>query len=242
MPVAKSKQAKVVTIRFVGIIVGFAFGILITAQWRSLPLRVSNPIAPYSSLKETRDELYLEQKQLRQEIADLQNSIAKIQKDNANVTLSSSELSVLNTKKAQAGLTKINGIGVIISYDDSKTALIPNNESVVHAADLRDTVNLLWQSGAEAISVNSQRIVVGTAIDCIGNTILVNNTRIGNPFRIEAVGDQNLMHDNLTSSAYLAQIHERKKSQGLVFDIEKNNNITVPAFDGSFEVKTEKVL
>lgn len=236
-----TKKAKLIAMRSFLTVLGVFFGVLISAQMNSIPERVTNPIAPYASLKETKESLYQEQLELKAEIKNLQESIQKIQKDSENIALTKGELEDLKNEKAKAGLTKINGPGVIITLDDSKASVV-SEDSIVHAADLRDIINLLWGSGAEAISINGQRIVVNTAIDCIVNTILVNDTRISTPFNIEAIGDQSQMYNNLISPLLLTNIHERSKNQGLIFNLTKNNDITVPIFDGSFEVKTEKVV
>lgn len=216
---------------------GLMIGVLIAAQWRSLPVRVSNPIAPYSSLKETKEALYEEQDQLKSEIKDLQLQIERAQKDSEDIGLSKQQISELNYKKAQAGLTKLNGAGLIITYDDSSYGSL-SADSIVHAGDLRDTVNALWGAGAEGISINGQRIVTNTAIDCIVNTILVNNTRISNPFRIEAIGNPDELYSQISNPRILTSVHDRKRDQGLIFEISKNQDITLPVYDGSFEVKT----
>lgn len=235
------KKTRSIALRSVLMIIGIGLGVLITAQWNSIPERVVNPIAPYNSLKETKDALYDEQTDLKKEITSLQDSINIIQKESLNSSLSKDQLEILKNAKAKAGITALNGQGIILTLDDSKNG-VSSEDSIVHAADLRDAVNLLWGSGAEAISINGQRIVVNTAIDCIVNTILVNDARIAAPFRIEAIGDQSYMYDNLISPLILTSIHERRKNQGLIFDLSKNNDITVSAFDGSYDVKAEGVL
>lgn len=220
-----------VTILFV------AFGIIISAQWRTLPTRVTNPIAPYASLKETKESLYSEQSNLKNEIKSLQDSISSVQKSSENVTLSKADLSNLEDRKKAAGLTKLNGPGIIIKLNDSDSSLT-SDESIVHAADLRDVINLLWGSGAEAISLNNQRVVENTAIDCIVNTVLVNNTKLSTPFQIEAIGDQKQMYEQVNNQNLLSDLYRRKKDFKLIFDVSSNNDITVPAFDGSFSTKT----
>jgi uncharacterized protein YlxW (UPF0749 family) len=189
-------------------------------------------------LNETKNSLYQENDQLRKEITNLQQGIDKAQKDAEDVTLTKNELADLQTEKSKAGLTKLNGSGVIVTYDDSKSSVL-SEESIVHAADLRDTINLLWGSGAEAISINNQRIVINTAIDCIVNTILINGTRISNPFRIEVIGDQNMLYGRLTDRNFLSYIHDRQTNQGLIFEVLKNNDVTLPTYNGSFEFQSE---
>lgn len=235
------KKTKSIALRSILTMIGIALGVLVTAQWNSIPDRVTNPIAPYNSLKETKDSLYDEQADLKKEIANLQGSIDEIQKESLNSSLTKDQLATLKNAKAKAGITSLNGQGIILTLDDSKNG-VSSEDSIIHAADLRDVINLLWGSGAEAISVNGQRVVVNTAIDCIVNTILVNDSRIASPFRIEAIGDQSYMYDNLVNPLILASLHDRNKNQGIVFDLSKNNDITVPAFDGSYDVKAEGVL
>lgn len=228
----KFQSPKVIAKRSLIAILAIGFGILISAQLRSLPSRkVLNPVAPYASLKETKEELYKEQTQLKDEIKSLQKSIENAQNESETTVLTKEELNLLNLKKAQAGITRLNGRGVIINIDDSKLNP-PSEESIVHAADLRDIVNLLWASGAEGISINDQRVVLGTAIDCIVNTILVNNVRLSAPFRIESIGDQNHIYQNVNDKSLLASIHDRKKNQGLIFNASLNSDITLPVYDG----------
>lgn len=233
----KIARARITATRSIVAILCLFFGVLIMAQWRSVPDRVTNPIAPFVSLKETKESLYEEQSDLKSEIIELQNLIEENQKKAENNILTKTESAELRAKKAQAGLTKLNGPGVIINLDDSQ--ITPATEdSIVHAADVRDSLNLLWGGGAEAISINGQRVVLNTAVDCIVNTILINNIRISTPIRIEAIGNQNLMYARLTDINALSDIYRRRADQGLKFDISKNNDITVPIFDGSFEIQT----
>lgn len=228
----KTEIPKVIAIRLLIAIFCIGFGILISAQLRTLPERVTNPIAPYVSLNETKEELYTEQTQLKDEIKSLQVSIQESQAQAENVVLSKDEITKLNYKKAQAGLTKLNGPGVIIVLDDSVTS-VATESSIVHAADIRDILNLLWGSGTEAIAINGQRVVVNTAVDCIVNTILLNNVRLATPFQIEAIGNQNLMYDKVTNQKILEDLYKRKRENGVIFDVRKNDDITVPLFDGS---------
>ncbi|MEI7792486.1 MAG: DUF881 domain-containing protein [Candidatus Berkelbacteria bacterium] len=228
----KTEIPKVIAIRLLIAIFCIGFGILISAQLRTLPERVINPIAPYVSLRDTKEELYTEQTQLKDEIKSLQVSIQESQIQAENVVLSKEEIAKLNHMKAQAGLTKLNGPGVIIILDDSATS-VATESSIVHAADIRDVLNLLWGSGAEAIAINGQRVVINTAVDCIVNTILLNNVRLATPFQVEAIGNRDLMYDKVTNQKILTDLYKRKRENGVIFDVKKNDDITVPLFDGS---------
>lgn len=217
------------------IILGIGLGVLLAAQFKSLPIRITDPVVSYSSLKDTKDELYVEQSELKKTIEDLNKSIEEIQKESKNITLSEDEVQALQEKKAIAGLTKISGPGMVITLNDSDDFV--NEDSIVHAADLRDVVNLLWTSGAEAISINDQRVVLNTAIDCIVNTILINNQRLSTPYTISAVGPKETLYNAISGG--LSGLQKRKHNYGLKFELYKSNNITLPAFNGSFNIKAE---
>lgn len=232
----KFKSARSVSVLSLVAIVCAIFGIVIAAQLRSIPARITNPILPYTSLKETKEALYSEQKQLNDEIKRLQGLIQTVQSESDSNTISRKDRDALQLAKAQAGLTEASGPGVIVTLNDSQSGSVSEN-SIVHAADLRDTLNLLWGSGAEAISINDQRVVLNTAIDCIVNTILINDVRLSTPFTVKAIGDRNLMFDRLSNTGILKDIYSRKQKDGLIFSIDKKDSITLPLFDGSFDFK-----
>lgn len=223
-------KTKAIIARSLMAVMGIILGIFIVAQIKTLPTRnVVSPVRPIASLKETREILYSEQSSLKSEIESLQAKLDDQRIEN-NKSLSANELQILKYKKAQAGFTRLSGQGVAITLDDSKSGPTAN-ESIVHAADLRDIINLLWGSTAEAISINDERIVSSTAIDCIVNTILINNTRISNPFVIKAIGDKTVMAQRLNDKSILTDLHNRK-STGLIFKIEHSSQVIVPAFSG----------
>lgn len=230
----RKKSPKVIATRSLVSILSIFIGILIVSQINTLPSRVTNPIAPYATLKETREDLYLEQEELQSEIKSLQEQIRLIQGDTEESIVPKSEMALLNLKKAQAGLAEISGPGVVITLNDSKSGQA-SEDSIIHAADLRDILNLLWGSGAEAISINDRRVVVNTAVDCIVNTILINNSRISNPFEIKAVGNQVLMNERLKNPNLLTSLYQRKKQYGIEFEVKEKNTVQVPMFDGSFD-------
>ena len=93
------------------------------------------------------------------------------------------------------GMTDVQGPGVIITLKDSEVATSKNigiaediKNYLVHDSNLREIVRNLKSSGAEAISINEQRVVSSTAIVCSGNVIRVNDEKVGSPFTIKAIG------------------------------------------------------
>ncbi|UCH34779.1 MAG: DUF881 domain-containing protein [Armatimonadota bacterium] len=90
------------------------------------------------------------------------------------------------------GLVEVRGPGIVMSLDDSELAAQAkeNREPfLVHDYDLWPVVNELRAAGAEAISVNRQRVVGNTAIRCAGAVLKINDVPVASPFVIKAIGD-----------------------------------------------------
>lgn len=142
--------------------------------------------------------------------------------------------------KILLGLTEVKGRGVTVTVDDNKTipiqqALDPN-VLIVHDGDLIEIVNILKNAGAEAISINGQRIVNNTAITCDGSVVRVNGVKIGAPFVVEAIGSPEGLKGSLENSNYISQMTE----DGVSVNIEKRSNITIPKYDGVINTKYMK--
>lgn len=133
---------------------------------------------------------------LKNDNLKLQQELAKFQEgQNASKLV----LDQLASAQLNAGLTKITGPGIRITLDDSGTQVRKDDPSyyLIHEEYLRQLVNLLWNGGAEGISVNGQRIMSSTEIFCSGAFIQINQTRQMPPYVIEAVGDVNNLQSAL---------------------------------------------
>ncbi len=93
-----------------------------------------------------------------------------------------------------AGLTAVQGPGIIVTLNDSKLPPVPlpagfTPPNLIHDSDINSVVNELKASGAEAISVNGQRLVATSPIRSVGPAILINATPQAAPFVIQAIGN-----------------------------------------------------
>lgn len=98
-----------------------------------------------------------------------------------------------------AGATPVEGPGVKLVVDDAKDTDQggggPRETSGfadtgrVRDRDLQRVVNGLWQSGAEAIAINGQRLTALSAIRAAGDAILVDNRPLVPPYTVLAVGN-----------------------------------------------------
>jgi uncharacterized protein YlxW (UPF0749 family) len=130
---------------------------------------------------------------LKDQVEELQKKLTDYEKQLSSGTTAGGMLNrELQEAKFQAGLTSVEGAGVIVTLMDSpqkNTADAPPIDLIIHDSDIRNFINELVAAGAEAISVNDQRVISRSAIRCVGPVIQVNNTEIVAPYEIKAIGD-----------------------------------------------------
>ncbi|WP_296895823.1 DUF881 domain-containing protein [uncultured Megamonas sp.] len=136
-----------------------------------------------------------------------------------------------------AGTTAVKGPGVVLSIEDSKKNISSTDNTnlyIIHDEDVLKVINELRAAGAEAISLNDQRLISTSEIRCAGPTISVNNTRVAAPFVIKAIGNAKSMEDAINMRGGVA---ESLSVWGIKIDIKKDNNIVIPAYKGATEFK-----
>lgn len=142
----------------------------------------------------------------------------------------------IETGNKMIGLSEVKGSGVIITVADSDidaNLVLDASNLLVHDKDILNIVNELKNAGAEAISINNQRLVLTTSIVCGGNVININGERIGSPFTIKAIGLPETLANLKRPGGYLNNLEERK----IKVKLEKSDNITIPKFNGIFSFK-----
>ncbi len=140
------------------------------------------------------------------------------------------------------GLTDVNGEGIEITLKDNKninsqTALLDMSLYVVHDMDILNIVNELKNAGAEAISINEERITPITSITCAGNVAQINGEKVGAPFVIKAIGNLNTLYEALSRPGGYVEI---LNNSGIITDIKKSNNIIIPKYNGTLNFKFAK--
>ena len=133
------------------------------------------------------------------------------------------------------GLTDVTGSGIVISLKDNDTVKRSNISPLdnielylVHAGDLVEVVNALRNAGAEAISINGQRITNFTSIYCAGNVVVVNGEKISSPVEIKAIGSPELLYGSITlPGGYL----ELMKETGVMVEVNKADNISIGKYE-----------
>lgn len=139
------------------------------------------------------------------------------------------------------GYTDLTGKGVVIRAADGDSSSVKGLASlyIVHDGDLVGLVNALKNAGAEAISINGQRIVNTTAITCAGNIVLINGERVGSPFTINAIGNPERLYGQMVMPE---SYYDNMKSDGVDMKIEKVNSVSVPKYTGLFKFNYARVI
>ncbi len=216
-------------------------GILITWQFKSTSILSGGHITDEVQAREAlivnflEEQTYLQSKiiRLREEIDEVQGNIIN-QTETANTV-------VLNELKSDIGLTEVSGKGVRVTLDDSPSSDRKSGNyedpGLVVASDIRDVVNAFMSADADAVSVNSQRIIASAAISSVGTNILINNVHTAPPFEIDAVGDTELLVQRILDRNSLSDLYEKSLKARIVLEIFIRDSLVIPVYSG--ELKTD---
>ena len=133
------------------------------------------------------------------------------------------------------GKTDIQGEGICINLKENAN---DENQKKTRADDLLMIVNSLKVAGAEAISINEERVTNTTAISCDGNIIIVNGKKVGSPIQITAIGFVELLSNLNRPGSTL----ETFKNNGKIVDFKKNSNLEIPKYTGVLNFKYAKTV
>lgn len=120
------------------------------------------------------------------------------------------------------GKTDVEGQGIIITLNEME-------EDSISAEDLLIIVDYLRLAGAEAISINGERIInMSDIVYVSGSIIFVNQQRILPPYRIMAIGNPTKLESTLLGNGGYV---EELRNIGFNINIERQNKITIPKYN-----------
>ncbi|MEW6229331.1 MAG: DUF881 domain-containing protein [Bacillota bacterium] len=207
-------------------------GVLLVAQFRTQEY-IGRAQVPSRRLEDLSDMLRrtdAERELLEKEVDALRKQLAAVGEGER-----AAEAVRLELEKARmgAGLVAVEGPGVTVVLDDSKRQAEPGESPevfLVHDEDILKIVNELFAAGAEAISINGQRVIATSEVRCAGPVISVNNVRIGPPYEITAIGDPTTLDNALRMRD---GILDTLRTWGIEAKVQKATTVRVPAYKGS---------
>jgi uncharacterized protein YlxW (UPF0749 family) len=193
---------------------------------QELPSRAAELRSLVDERRRAVEDLSAEAGALTERVADLQRSAAEGSRE---VRLALEELERLRTT---SGLGAVTGPGLIVVLEDSSRVPQSAEEHTdlrIQDVDIQLVVNAMWQAGAEAISVNGQRVVSTTAIRRAGGSILVNYRAVDSPYRVAAIGDADALRDGLEEGGVVRRYEVWREVYGLGFSVQASSGLVVPA-------------
>jgi len=219
-------------------------GILIASQMK-LNVDLLTPVT-VKSIIDTRKEIDA----VRNETAELEKIIAIREAELATLeSINTGEANIIDileddvkNNRNKSGYTALQGPGVeIIMYDNIGDGIGLNfNDYIIHDLDILNIINDLRVAGAEAISINDQRIISSSEIKCGGPIIRVNGKSIGTPFVINAIGDPQVLMAAVNAPGTYG--NNLTKIYGIGIQPYIKDRVEVAAYKGQFQFNYAKPM
>ena len=144
-----------------------------------------------------------------------------------------------------AGQRAVRGPAVVVVLDDVRSAVKPAGVSpellVVHQQDIQAVVNALWAGGAEAMTIQGQRVTSRTGVKCVGNSVVLHGVPYAPPYEIAAIGDAGRLERALAESQPVRVYRQYVDAYGLGYAQRREAERTMPAYRGSLEITAKRV-
>lgn len=189
----------------------------------------------------------MREEELKSEISNFKQKAEEINKqiEETDLKIAEYEETVSSDKQASELLSKeleqqnnllgkneVKGSGVIVTLTDTRAQKITSE-------DLRALLNELKMAGAEAISINGQRIVYDSYVVDISSTyISVNGERIVSPYEIKAIGNPTYLESGLSKKQY--GYIDSKLEEGKDINLVRQENILINKYNGDLNMEYAK--
>ncbi|NLV89173.1 MAG: DUF881 domain-containing protein [Tissierellia bacterium] len=187
---------------------------------------INNEIAELNNIIKMKEE----------ELALLEN-IAKGDDNIINILLED-----IQYNKIHSGQTSLEGPGIVIKMYDNPAERyfgFDLNEDVIHDVDILNIINDLRIAGAEAISINNERVLSTSEIKCGGPVIRINGRSSATPFIIKAIGDPKVLYAAVNAPGTYGDL---LKIYEIGFETTIEDSIYIPAYTGDFDFRYAKPL
>ena len=176
---------------------------------------------------------------LNSEVSSLRVKVENKSKKLANTTKDDT----LTYDEMATGTIPVTGPGIMLTIanplaanSDTTSGSLPRESSsnirVVTDGDLQVFIQILWQAGAEAISINGYRLGVQTSVRTAGQTILVGVNQVQSPYKIQAIGDASALASAVGEKSQRS-LYTTLKGAGIYPQITTSKSITLEAASSS---------
>jgi uncharacterized protein YlxW (UPF0749 family) len=202
----------------------FILGLLLVAQFRTQWVNDSSLSSASSA-----DQLVIisslveNNARLREEMEDLEGQLIEYQQA-AGRTVLESLVQELNKIRIINGLVEVSGAGVEVTIDGPISVL-----------DLQDLINELRNAGAEALTINGERLTLYSVITRTEDgAMTANGAQFSRPYILQAIGQPETIETALLRSGGLIATLEHKY-EGLVVSMTKHERMILPVYKEAIE-------
>ena len=226
----------------ISLVIGIACFSLMLVMFMQFKVVKQTDITAIENMRES--ELRIELSNWKEKFNELNNRynevVSKIneyqqekESDEKTAILLQKELNEIN--KA-LGKTDLQGEGIIIFLtDNSYTKSSEEYVDPIYEEDLLVIINQLFEAGAEAISINGQRIVaMSDVVSLSGSIIKVNGQRLLSPYVINAIGNPNYLKSAVLGKGGRA---DDLKTLGHDVTVKESDKILIEKYDGTISTK-----
>jgi uncharacterized protein YlxW (UPF0749 family) len=182
---------------------------------------------------------------LQREVAALTEQVDELGADVDDTRVANLQEQV-DELRGPAGFEEVRGPALTVVLSDApkedidkavEQGEVTADQLVVHQQDIQAVVNALWGGGAEAMTLQKQRVISTTGIKCVGNTVVLHGVPYAPPYEITAIGDPGALRTALDSSDYIDGYKTYVDAHNLGYEVRAKGEVTIPAYEGSSELR-----
>lgn len=218
-------------------------GVMLASQFKNVQkVGGSVSIQRMQELTTKVDKLSIDNEGLRNQIIQSENKIRDFESASQNSGLiTESMMKDLQEAKIEAGLSDVEGPGVVITLKNLESVDQSSSKPIVQQVideDLLKIINEMNASGAEAISINDERLIASSEIRNAGDYININTNSYSVPFVINVIGKPETLLAGLHLNGGVLDI------LSAYYDIKavSQKNIIIHKYKGVFQLKYAKPM
>jgi len=198
-----------------------ALGLLLAIQLRTA--RLARQTAPDEEWEIVVADLIDSNARLREQVESLQAQLAEFQDPEKGGVVLQSLVDEINYLRIVNGLVEVSGPGIVVTI-----------EGPISVLDLHDLINELRNAGAEALTLNDERLVAWSAISTDGQSATVDGYPVQAPYRLQAIGDAHTLEVALGRPGGIVELLQQANRE-LSIVVEPVEKLTLPVYDRPFQ-------
>lgn len=138
-------------------------------------------------------------------------------------------IATIQSDSVASGAAAVSGPGIRVTISDAKDAVSEDGtvdpDKRVQDTDLQNVVDALWAAGAEAMSINGQRLTTTTAIRSAGSAVLVDLVGLSSPYAVDAIGDSDALQSAFGASSAADELSVLSQSYGITSSVGSHDHL-----------------